>query len=107
MEQMEILEFSDRLMAELSGGIRQKVYIAMALAQQAEIIVMDDGFSNRKIKKDLTILLFDVNKFPRESISHPSGISFFSSSFQTIFPTEDLYGIPSSFGNSYCKNQYS
>ncbi|MDE7060934.1 MAG: ABC transporter ATP-binding protein [Lachnospiraceae bacterium] len=42
MEQMGILEFSDRLMAELSGGVRQKVYIAMALAQQAEIIVMDE-----------------------------------------------------------------
>ena len=28
----------------------------------AQIIIMDDGFSNRKIKKDLSFLLFDVNK---------------------------------------------
>ncbi len=42
MEQMGIAEYADRPMAELSGGMRQKVYIAMALAQQAEIIVMDE-----------------------------------------------------------------
>lgn len=29
----------------------------------AQVIVMDDGFSNRKIAKDLALLLFDVNKF--------------------------------------------
>lgn len=42
MEQMGIAEFAHRPMAELSGGMRQKVYIAMALAQQAEVIVMDE-----------------------------------------------------------------
>lgn len=29
-------------MSQLSGGMRQKVYIAMALAQQAGVIVMDE-----------------------------------------------------------------
>lgn len=42
MEQMGITEYADRQMSELSGGMRQKVYIAMALAQQAEVIVMDE-----------------------------------------------------------------
>ncbi len=42
MGQMGISEFACRQMSELSGGMRQKVYIAMALAQQAEIIVMDE-----------------------------------------------------------------
>ncbi len=42
MEQMGILELRDRPMAQLSGGMRQKVYIAMALAQQAGVIVMDE-----------------------------------------------------------------
>lgn len=42
MEQMGIAEFAGRQMSELSGGMRQKVYIAMALAQQAEVIVMDE-----------------------------------------------------------------
>lgn len=42
MRQMGIWELSDRQMAELSGGMRQKVYLAMALAQQAPAIVMDE-----------------------------------------------------------------
>lgn len=42
MEQMGILELAGKQMSELSGGMRQKVYIAMALAQQAQIIVMDE-----------------------------------------------------------------
>lgn len=42
MRQMGVLELADRQMAELSGGMRQKVYLAMALAQQASAIVMDE-----------------------------------------------------------------
>ena len=42
MEQMRILQYSDYPMSQLSGGMRQKVYIAMALAQQAGVIVMDE-----------------------------------------------------------------
>ncbi|MDE7327858.1 MAG: ABC transporter ATP-binding protein [Lachnospiraceae bacterium] len=42
MEQMGIAGLWDRPMEKLSGGMRQKVYIAMALAQQADVIVMDE-----------------------------------------------------------------
>lgn len=42
MEQMGISGLAGKRMKELSGGMRQKVYIAMALAQQADIIVMDE-----------------------------------------------------------------
>lgn len=42
MEQMGIGELAGRPMSQLSGGMRQKVYIAMALAQQAPLIVMDE-----------------------------------------------------------------
>ena len=42
MKQMNIENLAEKQMAELSGGMRQKVYIAMALAQQAEVIVMDE-----------------------------------------------------------------
>ncbi len=42
MKQMGIWELSEKQMGELSGGMRQKVYIAMALAQQAPAIVMDE-----------------------------------------------------------------
>lgn len=39
----------------------------------AEIIVMDDGFSNRKIKKDLSFLLFDINRFIGNGCMLPFG----------------------------------
>ena len=42
MEQMGVAELSEQHMSRLSGGMRQKVYIAMALAGQAPAIVMDE-----------------------------------------------------------------
>ena len=42
LEQVDALEIADRSVAELSGGQRQKVYLAMALAQDTETILMDE-----------------------------------------------------------------
>ena len=42
MERLGIGEFADRPLAELSGGTRQKCAIAMALAQQADTLLLDE-----------------------------------------------------------------
>lgn len=42
MRQMGIEELAGMQMSQLSGGMRQKVYLAMALAQEAPAIVMDE-----------------------------------------------------------------
>lgn len=42
MEQMDIEDLTDRTLPSLSGGQRQKVYIAMALAQDTPIILLDE-----------------------------------------------------------------
>ena len=42
MEKTGCLELSKRMMADLSGGERQKVYLAMALAQDTKAIFMDE-----------------------------------------------------------------
>ncbi|WP_313181286.1 ABC transporter ATP-binding protein [Lacrimispora sp.] len=46
MERMGILELEHTLFQELSGGERQMVLVARALAQQSDILVMDEPTAN-------------------------------------------------------------
>ncbi|MBO7251760.1 MAG: ABC transporter ATP-binding protein [Oscillospiraceae bacterium] len=45
MEQIGILDLKDRQLSSLSGGERQKAYIAMMLAQETPVVVMDEPTS--------------------------------------------------------------
>ena len=56
MEQMGILDLADTLMDRLSGGQRQKVYIAMALAQDTPVILLDEPTTYLDITHQIQIL---------------------------------------------------
>lgn len=56
MKEMDVLSLSDKHMEELSGGTRQKVYIAMALAQRSPIIVMDEPTSYLDIGRQIKLI---------------------------------------------------
>lgn len=61
MEQMKITHLAGRLLPSLSGGERQKVYIAMILAQQTQVVLMDEPTSYLDISYK-----FDVINMARE-----------------------------------------
>ncbi len=56
MEQTGISAFADRPMASLSGGMRQNAYIAMALAQDADYILLDEPTTYLDIAHQLELM---------------------------------------------------
>lgn len=56
LEQVKMLDFSDRHISQLSGGQQQRVFLARALAQQAQILILDEPFSGIDIVTERLIL---------------------------------------------------
>ena len=56
MEHTGCGEYEEKNVSELSGGQRQSVYLAMALAQQTETVFMDEPTTYLDISRQLQIM---------------------------------------------------
>jgi len=56
LEQVSLSEFSKRQIGNLSGGQLQRVFVARAIVQQAEIIILDEPFVGIDLQSETAIM---------------------------------------------------
>ncbi|MEM9421709.1 MAG: manganese/iron ABC transporter ATP-binding protein [Pseudomonadota bacterium] len=56
MERVDIRDLADRQIGELSGGQRKRVFLARALAQDAQVILLDEPFTGVDVKTETQIV---------------------------------------------------
>lgn len=56
LEQADAADLADRPLRELSGGQRQKVYLAMALAQDTQTVLMDEPTTYLDVRHQLEVM---------------------------------------------------
>jgi manganese/iron transport system ATP-binding protein len=56
LNRVDMLDFKDRQIGELSGGQKKRVFLARALAQRSRLILLDEPFTGVDIKTEATII---------------------------------------------------
>lgn len=65
LERMQLLELKDRQITELSGGQKQRVLIARAIAQQANIYILDEPLAGVDVVSE-KIIMDTLKEFQQE-----------------------------------------
>lgn len=56
LERVNMIEFRDRQIGELSGGQRKRVFLARALAQEGKVILLDEPFTGVDVQTEDAII---------------------------------------------------
>ena len=56
LKRVDMLDFEDRQIGELSGGQRKRVFLARALAQEGKVILLDEPFTGVDVKTEEQII---------------------------------------------------
>ena len=56
LERVELTEYADRQIGQLSGGQRKRAFVARGLAQQADVLLLDEPFAGVDKRSEATIV---------------------------------------------------
>lgn len=56
LEQVDLVEFANRQIGQLSGGQLQRVFVARAILQEAELIILDEPFVGIDLQSETAIM---------------------------------------------------
>lgn len=70
LQQVGMSEFAKRPVSDLSGGQQQRIFLARALAQQADLMLMDEPFAavDAATERDLASLLREIRDQGRTAV---------------------------------------
>ncbi len=57
LERVDMVDFRHRQIGELSGGQKKRVFLARAIAQQGDVILLDEPFTGVDVKTDYTVMV--------------------------------------------------
>ncbi len=128
LEQMGIAELAEKRLDTLSGGERQKVYIAMMLAQNSDVIFLDEPttyldvgrqlevmeilVSLKREGKTLVVILHDLNlamRYADRIFAMGSGELLYDGSTDRLFDCrllEDVFGVKTGRADTDAGPQY-